>query len=680
MVIATVAHRYFYTLPLRHSMAQREIQRNHATTNKMRRSTVKRSEKTSKVSTKGRSTRTNTNTHRQPILGLMAIMFITIIAIATQTSSKHIHLGRKPSVVQSCIETARASKTTKSNDRTKTNRPHKSWKRNAHTDRATQRRFEYTTSDQAIDKSVSTKTDSHSIANMTDTYAYNAAGIPLVSGTLQPITIHGGNEYRDPDGNVYAFANDTLRNSAGDEVAQPTPEVAVRAVIAAAVASASAAAPPAATTATTAGATTTTATTTTVAFALSPAHIDRSVINYSTKEGMEMNKQATKSLYPDGKGFNLEPSEKFAFVGKLKARGQKQNWMNYLLTVPINGTAKNFLDHYGEISEADVAAHAQTINATDDRKKQEQQQLYSCVHASLTTAAQQRIALQYSRTLDPNGVPSGLALLKLVLTLSSADTRATTNVYFTKLNSGMQEIMESHGSNIVAFNDEIRLIQSELTARGEDAHKIVPQLFKVYEDVHKGEGKMGRYVELLSNQYTNGTNYTASELMAQVEAKYRELTEADDVQGKDKKDDDATIVALQAQVRAMEAQIQAQGTAPRVTGGRTGSAGDEPNGENSEKRKKQRALRRKLDRTPAPKDGEPKTMDIDGKTYYWCEGGNAHQPKWVAHKPSECRGRQATGVAAPTPTAVSEVATASGAASFLATHYHSDEDEDFAES
>ncbi len=667
MVNATVAHRFSNTLPLRHGMAQRVIQRNHATTNKMARSTEERSDKSTETTSKGEKAGITMHMYCRPMMETMAIMVVIVLFLSTQVSSKHIHPGRKPSWVQSCIGTARTFKTTTGNDQAKPNRRHTSWKRITHSDRAKKRRFNCANSDQAIEENLSTKQVHQLSAKMTDPFAYSANGIPLVNRFLQPITIRGSKHF-DPDGNEYDYDENKneLRDVSNDLVQQPDNSVAIQVVVAAASRRTTAPMPaPAA------------------MFALSPAHTGRQLIDYTTKEGIEMNKQATKSLYPEDKGFNLEPSEKFAFVGKLKARAHKQNWTEYLLTIPINGTNKCFLDHYGEISEDEVAIIAGTINATNDRLKQEQQQLYSCVHASLTTAAQQRIALQNDRTMDdPNGrvhqgkTPSGLALLKLVLTLSSADTRATTNVYFTKLNSGMQEIMESHGSNIVAFNDEIRLIQAELTARGEDAHKIVPQLFQVYEDVHKGEGKMGRYVELLSNQYTNGTDYTASQLMAQVEAKYRELTEAEDVQGKEKKDDDAKIVALQAQVRALTAQLQTKESAPQ--GGRNE---DDETKELTENRKKQRALRRKLDRTPAPKEGEPHTMVIDGKTYYWCEGGNAHKPKWVVHKPSECRGRQASGTTVTPPAAISEVATTTAAAGFLATAaYQSDEDADFAES
>ena len=43
-------------------------------------------------------------------------------------------------------------------------------------------------------------------------------------------------------------------------------------------------------------------------------------------------------------------------------------------------------------------------------------------------------------------------------------------------------------------------------------------------------------------------------------------------------------------------------------------------------------------RIQAPAPGEPNWVKIGDKTYYYCQGHGAHDPKWVVHKPEQCRG------------------------------------------
>ncbi len=63
MVRATVAHRYSNTLPLHHRMALRVIQWNHATTNKMARSTEERSVKSTETTIKDKKVGTAMHVH-----------------------------------------------------------------------------------------------------------------------------------------------------------------------------------------------------------------------------------------------------------------------------------------------------------------------------------------------------------------------------------------------------------------------------------------------------------------------------------------------------------------------------------------------------------------------------------------------------------------------------------------
>ncbi len=375
-----------------------------------------------------------------------------------------------------------------------------------------------------------------------------------------------------------------------------------------------------------------------IAFAIAPAQVNRELVDYTTKEGIAIYKQAVKSLYDDGAGFTLEPSKKFIFVGLLKARVTQQGWTELVTVRDATGTDQCLITKYGKLTEADVKASADAIQLANNRVKQEDHLLYQCLHKSLTSSAIQRLELQkkrYSTGADADGPESGIMMLKFIMVMSSVDTRATSSKLWKTINSGMPEIMEEHGNNVTAFNDEIRLVQNELFARGEDPTNIVPQLFEAYEGMHNGEGKMGRYVELISNRYSAGEDFTDVSLMEAIDTKYRELTENDDKTTKTKSKAEDQILALQSQIAKLQTEVN-----------KGGNSSDKPDKDSntSDERSKARKIRRQVEKRDKPKDGEPTTIVVEGKKFHWCDGGNgAHKPKWVVHDPKDCRGNKDTG-------------------------------------
>jgi len=135
------------------------------------------------------------------------------------------------------------------------------------------------------------------------------------------------------------------------------------------------------------------------------------------------------------------------------------------------------------------------------------------------------------------------------------------------------------------------------------------------------EGKFGRYIENLNNNYINGTiKLSDTVLMTKAEAKYKELCKDDQFEIANKKDD--TIMALQTKVEALSSEL-------------TTKKKSNDGGRSSEKE----ALKKVPSwMNKAPKSRESKTKTKDGKTYHWCNGYGAHKPRWVIHKVEKCRG------------------------------------------
>jgi hypothetical protein len=186
--------------------------------------------------------------------------------------------------------------------------------------------------------------------------------------------------------------------------------------------------------------------------------------------------------------------------------------------------------------------------------------------------------------------------------------------------------MAGHSNNIQLFNRDVKVIQEDLRARGQNPDNILPQLFSTYYSCEGTNSPLGRFIEFLENSYNAGTAMTASDLMRQVEEKYKELKERQLVQGPKK---DEELLALKAELEAI-----------KKTPKRNNSEGG---GEGKQKKTKWMFVK--------PKDREPKSKKVGDKDYHWCDGkDDAHKPKWVRHHPRDC-GRRDQGTSATAPAA-----------------------------
>ena len=227
------------------------------------------------------------------------------------------------------------------------------------------------------------------------------------------------------------------------------------------------------------------------------------VIDYCTKEGQTIYKQATASLYHDGEDkFDLDSDKLTWFLDKLSYRANEQRWQIVEVTdpVPAGGwggdppTRTNILTNYGEVTLAccriDATAHAGANNLNS----QHDEQLFKCLTASLTEPAMATVNQHYD-DFFVNDVLSGICLLRIIITEAYADTNSKILLMYSKLTTGMTTIMNEKGGNIKAFNEAITTIKRTLAAQGQNADYNIPQLFQVYQAVEGTDGPFTRYIE-----------------------------------------------------------------------------------------------------------------------------------------------------------------------------------------
>ena len=100
-----------------------------------------------------------------------------------------------------------------------------------------------------------------------------------------------------------------------------------------------------------------------VEFALTPAEATNGVLNYATKQGRTIYGKATRSLYPEGQGYDCVPEGLYMFLQMLDMRAQEFGWASDIGILQIPEDPENipaneaeraeheeyFLDYYGNI-------------------------------------------------------------------------------------------------------------------------------------------------------------------------------------------------------------------------------------------------------------------------------------------------------------------------------------------
>jgi hypothetical protein len=140
----------------------------------------------------------------------------------------------------------------------------------------------------------------------------------------------------------------------------------------------------------------------------------------------------------------------------------------------------------------------------------------------------------------------GPVLLKLIIMVSHADTRATITSVRTKLSS-LDQAMRKHDSNIEIFNDYVIGQVGKLHARGEQTQDLLINLFKGYKACKDAE--FVDYIKKKDLYKEGGQVEYQQQLMDWALNKFKTRKESE--QWCQRTTEEETIIALQAQVKSL---------------------------------------------------------------------------------------------------------------------------------
>ena len=276
-------------------------------------------------------------------------------------------------------------------------------------------------------------------------------------------------------------------------------------------------------------------------------------INFTSKEGRRYHEMATKSLFPDGEKFDVEPAKFQTFMNLLFTRlhdlGMFQ--VNKNCMIPIAGIQINMVTDYGRVTLADVTAHVATFISTNTRNSQNSKILFDLLNNSCSTEGLCRVQLWHSQ-YEVAGQQSGECFLKIIVCESYLDSNAT--VATMRLNlTNLDEYITTNGSDIVAFNAYVQSQIDGLAARGEVTNDLLVNLFKGYKLVK--DKPFLDYLQTIENGHEDGSAVVnAPHLMLRAVNFYK--TRITRKQWEQKSQQERDVLALEAKVQQLQKNVQ----------------------------------------------------------------------------------------------------------------------------
>ena len=358
-----------------------------------------------------------------------------------------------------------------------------------------------------------------------------------------------------------------------------------------------------------------------IPFALSPALATDDVIDYSSKTGATIWREATAKLAEES--FDCDANSMRDFLELVRTRAETMGWDNSVLAIPRDpdhpeGEVIDFFKHYGKLTLANLRTVASVYVATQTRFAQDSMQLYKCLHNSLSKIGRDKVTL-HRESYTVGGHPVGVLLLKVIIQESHIDTNATTSAIRHAL-ATLDSYMPVVSYDITKFNQYVRTQLEALQARGETTQDLTTNLFRAYLTVKDKDFK--EYIKRKESDYEeNNEQLEPQRLMSFAENRFK-IRKLRGVWNAPSPEDEK-IIALEAKLKQIEGHKSGKG------GNQSETRSDANRNRNKQRFKVEDWMLVK------PKPGESHDKMVEGKDWHWCP---KHE-RWTRHKASMCHGK-----------------------------------------
>ena len=161
------------------------------------------------------------------------------------------------------------------------------------------------------------------------------------------------------------------------------------------------------------------------AFTLGPGR-SHAVLNFDNpKTGATGTKLYNKAIAPLEAKFNGEADNLAVFLASVRDRARRFNWHRLIPVLIDDGTTRNLLTHYGQVSLNNTRAHTATYVNMPTRDVQDNDMVYYFL-ADLLMNEFRTTVLLYADIYMVKNVPVASSLLKQIIILTRVDNPAST--------------------------------------------------------------------------------------------------------------------------------------------------------------------------------------------------------------------------------------------------------------
>ena len=222
--------------------------------------------------------------------------------------------------------------------------------------------------------------------------------------------------------------------------------------------------------------------------------------------------------------FDLKPENLKTFLSELDLRASCHGWV-YMFNIPFDqdeqDNTASLLNQYGQLSKAQVQVEVETYMGQQNREAQDDYQIYVCLSNSLTKEAKDKMMLiKHEFTFDDT--QSGVMFLKCIISASHVDTNATIRITRERL-SNVDKYIGQVDRDITKLNEYVKNLLDSLAARGATTQDLLANLFKGYAAA--SDNGFRKYIKKKEEEYDDGNDITAEELMVLAENKYKAMVE-----------------------------------------------------------------------------------------------------------------------------------------------------------
>ena len=342
---------------------------------------------------------------------------------------------------------------------------------------------------------------------------------------------------------------------------------------------------------------------------------------------------------PNTGAIDSEADNLAVFLASVRDRARRFNWQR-LITVPIDdGTTRNILTHYGQVSLENTRTHVATYVNTPTRDAQDNDMFYYFLSDSLTNEFRTTVLL-YADMYTVTNIPVASSLLKQIIILTRVDNPASTMHIWETLIESKSKLVTLQG-NIPEFNQWVRKQTGQLHAREQEAVNLLYYLWKAYKAAPDED--FVTYIKDLKSQCDDGrATFTAEDLMVRAENKYEaHLLDIDNVWGKPTEEQEK-IVAMSTEINSLKKERTSASGKTNKPKEKTKkqapkkAASKKPNDNKKKKANDKWAWKNKPPQESDTKENNAFVKTFETKKYYWCTNHNNGAGMWTLHHPNEC--------------------------------------------